>query len=105
MPTVEFEGVTFVVDEDGFLEDFNTWNETWMRYIASIQGVEQLTDEHFRAIEALQDFYRKNNISPMARILFRITGHKSRYIYELFPRGPGHGACKMAGLPKPTGCV
>ena len=26
-------------------------------------------------------------------------------IYELFPSGPGKGACKMAGLPKPTGCV
>ncbi|MBF0235134.1 MAG: TusE/DsrC/DsvC family sulfur relay protein, partial [Desulfobacterales bacterium] len=22
-----------------------------------------------------------------------------------FPSGPGKGACKMAGLPKPTGCV
>ncbi|MGA7876136.1 MAG: TusE/DsrC/DsvC family sulfur relay protein [Desulfoferrobacter sp.] len=23
----------------------------------------------------------------------------------MFPSGPGKGACKMAGLPKPTGCV
>ena len=28
-----------------------------------------------------------------------------REIYELFPSGPAKGACKVAGLPKPTGCV
>ena len=51
------------------------------------------------------DYYRKNGIAPMVRILSKNTGYKLKEVYELFPSGPGKGACKMAGLPKPTGCV
>ena len=29
----------------------------------------------------------------------------SQYLYELFPYGPAKQACKVAGLPKPTGCI
>ena len=56
-------------------------------------------------LDFLQDYYRKNGIAPMVRILSKNTGYKLKEVYELFPSGPGKGACKMAGLPKPTGCV
>jgi len=105
MPTVEFEGNTYNVDEDGFIDDFNNWNEAWMSYVKSTEGIEELTDEHKKVIEVLQDYYKKNGIAPMVSILSKVTGYKLKYIYELFPSGPGKGACKMAGLPKPTGCV
>lgn len=105
MPTVEFEGQTFNVDEDGFIDDFNNWNETWVKYIKSLEGIEELTDQHWKVIGVLQDYYKKNGIAPMVRMLSKATGFKLKYIYELFPSGPGKGACKMAGLPKPTGCV
>jgi len=105
MPTVEFEGNTFSVDEDGFIDDFNNWNKSWVKYVKSTEGIEELTDEHWKVINVLQDYYKKNGIAPMVRILSKVTGYKLKYIYELFPSGPGKGACKMAGLPKPTGCV
>jgi TusE/DsrC/DsvC family sulfur relay protein len=105
MPSVEFEGHTFNVDEDGFIDDFNNWNEAWVRYVKESEGIEELTDEHWQVIKVLQDYYQKNGIAPMVRILSKLTGFKLKYIYELFPSGPGRGACKMAGLPKPTGCV
>ena len=54
---------------------------------------------------SLQEYYEKNGIAPMVRVLSKVTGFKLKHIYELFPSGPGKGACKMAGLPKPTGCV
>jgi TusE/DsrC/DsvC family sulfur relay protein len=105
MPTIEYDGKSFNVDEDGFIDDFNNWSEDWMIYVKSTEGIEELTDEHKKVVEVLQAYYKKNGIAPMVRILSKVTGYKLKYIYELFPSGPGKGACKMAGLPKPTGCV
>ncbi len=105
MPTVEFEGNTFNVDEDGFIDNFENWNESWVRYVKQQEGIDELNDEHWKVINVLQDYYKKNGIAPMVRVLSKLTGYKLKHIYELFPSGPGKGACKMAGLPKPTGCV
>ena len=105
MATVEFEGTSYDVDEDGFIDDFTNWDEGWMSYVKSSEGIEEITDEHKKVVDVLQEYYKKNGIAPMVRILSKVTGYKLKYIYELFPSGPGKGACKMAGLPKPTGCV
>jgi tRNA 2-thiouridine synthesizing protein E len=105
MPTVEFEGHTFNVDEDGFIDAFESWNETWVKYVKQQEGIDELNEEHWKVINVLQDYYKKNGIAPMVRVLSKLTGFKLKHIYELFPSGPGKGACKMAGLPKPTGCV
>ena len=105
MATVEFGGSTFNVDEDGFIEDFNAYNEDWVQLVKKEEGIDELTEEHWKVINVLQDYYKKNGIAPMVRILSKLTGFKLKHIYELFPSGPGKGACKMAGLPKPTGCV
>ena len=105
MPTVEFNGQTFETDEDGFIDDFNNLTEACVDYVKGQEGIEELTEEHWKVINVLQDYYKKNGIAPMVRILSKVSGYKLKYIYELFPSGPGKGACKMAGLPKPTGCV
>ncbi len=105
MPTVEFEGTSYDVDEDGFIDDFAHWDVGWMSYVKTSEGIDEITDEHKKVVDVLQEYYKKNGIAPMVRILSKVTGYKLKYIYELFPSGPGKGACKMAGLPKPTGCV
>jgi len=105
MPTIEYKGKTFEVDEDGFLQKFEDWNKDWVEYVKDLEGIKEVTDEHWKVIGMLQEYYKKNGIAPMVRILAKVTGYKLKYIYELFPSGPGKGACKMAGLAKPTGCV
>lgn len=105
MPTVEFAGKTYDVDEDGFLTSLDQWDNDWVDYVKESEGIPEVTEEHWKVIQMLQDYYKKNGIAPMVRILSKVTGFKLKYIYELFPSGPGKGACKMAGLAKPTGCV
>ncbi|MDP2647128.1 MAG: TusE/DsrC/DsvC family sulfur relay protein [Desulfobacterales bacterium] len=105
MPEVEFEGKRFIVDEDGFIDSFENWCPEWVDYVKNEEGITEVTEEHWKVIHVLQDYYRKNGIAPMVRVLSKVTGFKLKHIYKLFPSGPGKGACKMAGLPKPTGCV
>lgn len=105
MAEVEYNGEKFPVDEDGFILDFNLWTKNWVQYVKEQEGIDELTDEHWLVINVLQDYYKKNGIAPMVRVLSKLTKFKLKHIYELFPSGPGKGACKMAGLPKPTGCV
>lgn len=106
MASIEHNGKAFTVDEDGFLaKGMEEWNTDWVDYVKSIEGISDLTDEHWKVINILQDYFKKNGIAPMVRILSKTTGYPLKRIYELFPSGPGKGACKMAGLPKPTGCV
>ncbi len=105
MPTLEHNESKFEVDEDGFLLNGDDFNADWVDYVKSVEGISDMTDEHQKVIDALQEYYKKNGIAPMVRILSKTTGFPLKRIYELFPSGPGKGACKMAGLPKPTGCV
>ncbi len=105
MPDVDFMGKTFSVDEDGFIDDYSNWSEEWVQHVKKEEGIDELTEEHTKVVKVLQEYYEKNGIAPMVRVLSKVTGFKLKHIYELFPSGPGKGACKMAGLPKPTGCV
>lgn len=105
MPTVEFEGNSWNIDEDGFIDDFKNWNKAWVEYVKGVEGIKEITDDHWKVINYLQGYYKENGIAPMIRLLTKKTDFKLKYIYELFPSGPAKGACKMAGLPKPTGCV
>ena len=104
MPTVDFEGNNFNVDEDGFIDDFNNWNESWVRHVKATEGIEELTDEHWKVVNYIREYFAEFGTAPMIRKLCKGTFPLKR-IYELFPSGPAKGACKVAGLAKPTGCV
>ncbi|MCD5404921.1 MAG: TusE/DsrC/DsvC family sulfur relay protein, partial [Desulfotomaculum sp.] len=93
------------VDEDGFLVNIDNWNEDVAKYFAKEEGVEELTEEHWKVINYLRDYFQQFGIAPMIRKLCKETGFNLKKIYQLFPSGPAKGACKVAGLPKPTGCV
>ena len=93
------------VDEDGFIQAPDEWTKEVASDLAKTEGVEDMGDDHWKLVEYIRDYYAKFGIAPMVRKLCKETGFKLKYIYELFPSGPAKGACKVAGLPKPTGCV
>ena len=106
MPYLNYNGTQLEVDEDGFIADPEVWNEEIARFMAAdAEGITELTDEHWKIINYLHKYYTDFGVAPMVRKLCKDNGMTIDRIYELFPSGPAKGACKVAGLPKPTGCV
>ncbi|MEW5796966.1 MAG: TusE/DsrC/DsvC family sulfur relay protein [Candidatus Zixiibacteriota bacterium] len=105
MPTFEHGTIKISVDEDGFMEDPTAWNEEVAKALATTEGVTDMTEDHWKLVNYLRDYYLKFGIAPMIRKLCKETGFPLKRVYELFPSGPAKGACKVAGLAKPTGCV
>ena len=105
MAVFEHGGISIDVDEDGFMNEPEKWNEEIAKALATTEGVDDLTEEHWKLVHYLRDYYLKYGIAPMIRKLCKETGFSLKKVYELFPSGPAKGACKVAGLSKPTGCV
>jgi TusE/DsrC/DsvC family sulfur relay protein len=105
MATVELGGTSIDIDEDGFIQEPDKWNEGVAKDLAKTEGVDDMTEEHWKVVNYLREYYIEFGVAPMIRKLCKSTGFKLNKIYELFPSGPAKGACKVAGLPKPTGCV
>ena len=105
MATAEFGGKTLEIDEDGFIQDPSAWDEAVAADLAKTESVEEMTEEHWKLVNYLREYYLEFDMAPMIRKVCKETGFKLKKIYELFPSGPAKGGCKVAGLPKPTGCV
>ena len=105
MPTIEIDGRTFDVDGDGFLTDPNIWNDEVASLIAKYDGIEELNEKHWAIVKIIRNNWEEKGMAPMVRTICQETGIRLREIYELFPLGPARGACRVAGLPKPDGCV
>lgn len=107
----ELNGKSIEHDEEGYIADVNGWDEDIAKMIAQAEGID-MTSEHWEVIRFLREYYNEYQIAPAVRVLTKAVAKKlgpekgnNKYLYELFPYGPGKQACKIAGLPKPTGCV
>ncbi|VAX02438.1 tRNA 2-thiouridine synthesis protein TusE @ Sulfur redox associated protein DsrC [hydrothermal vent metagenome] len=108
---LEVGGKTVETDEEGYLENRDEWNMDIANAIAVAENLE-MSDSHWEVVNFLREYYEEYQIAPAVRVLTKAIGKKlgkdkgnSKYLYELFPYGPAKQACKIAGLPKPTGCV
>jgi len=111
MSSIEVNGKEYEVDEEGYLVDLTSWVPEVAGVMAAAEDAE-LTDAHWDVINFLREYYEEYQIAPAVRVLTKAVGKRlgkdkgnSKYLYSLFPYGPGKQACKYAGLPKPTGCV
>ncbi len=108
---IEVNGKSLETDEEGYLINLSDWDEDVAQVLAQSENV-ALTDAHWEVINFLREYYNEYQIAPAVRVLTKAIGKKlgpekgnSKYLYELFPYGPAKQACKIAGLPKPTGCI
>lgn len=93
------------MDGDGFMLQPELWNDEVAKVIAQADDINDLTEDHWKVIRIIRQNYEEKGLAPMVRVICKETGLKLKQIYELFPLGPARGACRVAGLPKPEGCV
>ncbi|MEE9501719.1 MAG: TusE/DsrC/DsvC family sulfur relay protein [Candidatus Aminicenantaceae bacterium] len=106
MPELDVGGKTYELNEEGFMQKSDEWNEEVASALAKAEeGLDELTEDHWKVINYIRGYYLEKNLAPMVRKVCKNSGFSLKHIFELFPSGPAKGACKLAGLPKPDGCV
>ena len=109
---IEVNGVRYETDENGYLVNLEDWTEDIAKVLAEGEEIE-MTPEHWDLVTFLRGYYEEYQIAPAVKVLTKAIATEkgmdkktaSEFLYGLFPKGPGLQACKIAGLPKPTGCV
>ena len=88
-----------LLDEDGLLRDFRSWNEDLARALAADSGVGELTETHWKLIRAMRGNFERSGSSPTMHRVCREAGVERREVNELF--GYCLVAWRVAGLPNP----
>ena len=97
--------VTPAVDAEGFFVNPDEWTEEQVPALAQRDGINELTEEHWRVIRFMRQQWRATGSGPSVRALSKSSGVPIKRLYELFPKGPAKTAARIAGIPKPRGCI
>lgn len=109
---LEVNGVAIETDDDGYLVNLDDWSEDVANKLAEAEEI-KMAEEHWSVVNFLREYYDDYQIAPAVKVLTKAIAKErdmdkkaaSEFLYGLFPSGPALQACKIAGLPKPTGCV
>jgi tRNA 2-thiouridine synthesizing protein E len=105
MATIEIQGRAIEVDTDGHMVNKNEWDENLAKELAKLEGINELTERHWIVLNFMRKEYETKGEAPSIRKLNKESGVSTKELYELFPGGPAKKAAKIAGLPKPKGCI
>jgi tRNA 2-thiouridine synthesizing protein E len=105
MPTKTVAGVTVDVNDEGFFTDPQQWTEQMVPELAAEEGIDALSDKHWTVLRFMRDEYFANGTGPTVRVLGKTSGVTVKELYQLFPKGPAKIAARIAGIPKPRGCI
>jgi len=104
MPTATIAGHEVQINDEGFLTEYDEWNEEIGAELATNIGIE-MTDESWALIKFLRSDYKETGETATTRRVDKIGGFPTKLQFQLFPKKPGRKMSYVAGLPKPHGCV
>ena len=105
MTTATFATVDVELNDEGFFVDPGQWTEAMAPDLARREGIDDLTDAHWTVIRFMRNEYLTKGTGPTVRGLGKTSGVSIKELYQLFPKGPAKIAAKIAGIPKPRGCI
>ena len=105
MGTATYAGETVNVNDEGFFEDPAQWREEMAPEIAREAGINELGELHWQVIKFMRAEFEEKGSGPSVRVLGKTSGVSIKELYQLFPKGPAKTAARIAGIPKPRGCI
>ena len=96
MSTKVYAGTEVTVNDEGFFADAQQWREEMAPEIAREAGLDTLTSQHWQVIKFMRHEYAEKGTG---------SGVSIKELYQFFPKGPAKLAAKIAGIPKPRGCI
>ena len=105
MPTNTTSATDVELDGEGFFVHPEQWTEDMVADLARGEGIAELTEPHWQVIRFMRSEYVAKGNGPSVRALAKTSGVPIKQLYALFPKGPAKIAAKLAGIPKPRGCI
>ena len=105
MTTTTIAGVAIQLDPDGFFTDPAQWTPEIAEEMARAEGISPMSDKHWQVVRFMRQEFLAKGTGPTVRVLGKTSGVSVKELYELFPRGPAKIAARIAGVPKPKGCI
>jgi dissimilatory sulfite reductase related protein len=97
-------GQTVDINEEGYLTNMTQWNEQIAAALAAEEGIAVLTPAHLKVIGYLREQQAKGSALTI-RGMGKSGVVSIKELYELFPGGPLKKSSRIAGIPKPVGCI
>ncbi len=104
MPIIEIAGKPINVNEEGFLTQYDEWNEEIAKELAKQIEI-PMTEEHWKIIKFLREDFKTQGETATSRRVQTVGGVPVKEQFALFPKKPAKKMAYIAGLPKPKGCV
>ena len=105
MTTATFATTDVELNDEGFFVHPEQWSEDMVPELARAEGIDDLTAAHWTVIRFMRNEYLTKGTGPTVRVLGKASGVSIKELYQLFPKGPAKVAAKLAGIPKPRGCI
>ena len=105
MSNVTIADASVELNDEGFFVHPEQWTEAMAPELARREGIDELTDAHWQVIRFMRREYLDKGTGPTVRVLGKTSGVSVKELYQLFPKGPAKVAAKIAGIPKPRGCI
>ena len=102
---ITIAGKSVDVDGEGYMQKPEQWDKSIAQEIADDVGINELTDRHWMVIEYMRKRFLEEGSAPSIRALGKESGVPIKELYQLFPKGPAKLAARIAGIPKPRGCI
>ena len=96
---LEIKGKRVALDEEGYLVNFDEWDDIVASVLAGREGLGELTGDRLAALRFIRTYYKKYNFFPILNAICKNIHKPKDCVQEEFLNALA--AWKLAGLPRP----